>query len=54
MKRIKKHDLPSKACCFCGKYFFWRKKWKTCWGEVRFCSHKCKTNNAQIKGYINT
>ncbi|MEC8063933.1 MAG: DUF2256 domain-containing protein [Pseudomonadota bacterium] len=39
---IKKGDLPHKPCLQCGRPFAWRKKWKRCWAQVRFCSESCK------------
>ena len=38
----KKNDLPSKICLKCGRPFYWRKKWKKVWDEVKYCSFKCK------------
>ena len=37
-KAVKKGDLPSKTCVCCGRPFTWRKKWESCWDEVR---HVC-------------
>ena len=37
-KAVRKGDLPSKTCVCCGRPFTWRKKWETCWDEVR---HAC-------------
>ena len=34
-KALKKGDLPSKVCLCCGRPFTWRKKWESCWDEVR-------------------
>ncbi|MFT4550421.1 MAG: hypothetical protein ACI9MB_004398 [Verrucomicrobiales bacterium] len=33
---------PSKICASCGREFEWRKKWKDCWEEVKYCSLRCK------------
>ena len=40
--RMKKGQLPEKPCAACGRPFEWRRKWKRCWDEVRFCSEACK------------
>ena len=37
-----KQNLPTKICAFCGRPFQYRKKWKDVWGEVKYCSVKCK------------
>lgn len=37
-KAVKKGDLPSKTCLCCERPFTWRKKWESCWDEVR---HVC-------------
>ncbi|WP_185140169.1 DUF2256 domain-containing protein [Reichenbachiella versicolor] len=41
---IKKGDLPKKICPVCERPFFWRKKWKYIWNEVKYCSEKCRRN----------
>ncbi|MCE2516635.1 MAG: DUF2256 domain-containing protein [Alphaproteobacteria bacterium] len=41
-KMIKKANLPSKPCLYCGLDFAWRKKWAKVWDEVRYCSERCK------------
>ncbi|MFN8723365.1 MAG: DUF2256 domain-containing protein [Rhodospirillales bacterium] len=38
----RKADLPTKTCVACGRPFAWRKKWKTVWDEVRYCSDACR------------
>ncbi|MDY3554602.1 DUF2256 domain-containing protein [Gemmata sp. JC717] len=38
----KKENLPSKTCSTCGRPFQWRKKWKRCWDDVRYCSEACR------------
>ena len=35
-------DRPTKVCAFCGRPFQWRRKWKTVWEEVRYCSARCR------------
>ncbi|MFT4793572.1 MAG: hypothetical protein ACJAVR_001688 [Paracoccaceae bacterium] len=42
MKMRKKGDLPTKICAHCTRPFAWRKKWKTVWEEVRYCSDRCR------------
>nr|WP_086938611.1 DUF2256 domain-containing protein [Thaumasiovibrio occultus] len=41
MKKSKR-DLPTKICVSCGLSFCWRKKWKRCWDEVKYCSERCQ------------
>ena len=41
-KMIKKTNLPQKICATCGRPFSWRKKWERDWGEVKYCSDKCR------------
>jgi len=31
-----------KVCVVCGRPFQWRKKWKTVWAEVKYCSERCR------------
>jgi len=31
-------NRPTKICVVCGRPFQWRKKWKTVWDEVTYCS----------------
>ncbi|MGI3129835.1 DUF2256 domain-containing protein [Halopseudomonas pachastrellae] len=38
----RKGDLPQKTCAVCGRPFSWRRKWAACWGEVRYCSERCR------------
>ncbi len=47
MKNVKKQDLPTKTCEVCNRPFAWRKKWEKVWGEVKFCSDKCRTNKGK-------
>lgn len=42
MKMRKKTDLPSKVCAACGRPFVWRKKWRSVWDEVKYCSDRCR------------
>ena len=39
---VKKSDLPTKTCPVCQRPFAWRKKWRDCWDEVRYCSERCR------------
>ncbi|MBT8074844.1 MAG: DUF2256 domain-containing protein, partial [Gammaproteobacteria bacterium] len=32
-----KPNLPAKICVVCQRPFKWRRKWATCWDEVRYC-----------------
>nr|WP_235292510.1 DUF2256 domain-containing protein [Portibacter lacus] len=34
--------LETKVCAVCGRDFEWRKKWKTVWNEVKYCSKRCR------------
>ncbi|WP_174831852.1 DUF2256 domain-containing protein [Ruegeria sp. HKCCA0235A] len=43
MKMRKKADLPQKVCPVCQRPFTWRKKWGNVWGEVKYCSKKCRS-----------
>jgi hypothetical protein len=47
MKNIKKEFLPQKICIVCNRPFSWRKKWEKVWEDVKYCSDKCKMNNAK-------
>ncbi|WP_425390514.1 DUF2256 domain-containing protein [Ekhidna sp.] len=38
----RKPHLPTKICATCGKPFTWRKKWEKVWGEVKYCSERCR------------
>lgn len=44
-----KVHLPEKICITCQKPFKWRKKWERNWGEVKYCSERCRRskNKAQ-------
>lgn len=45
MKMRKKSELPSKICLACGLPFAWRKKWERDWGQVKYCSERCRGSN---------
>ncbi|MCH2454756.1 MAG: DUF2256 domain-containing protein [Idiomarina sp.] len=40
----KKLHLPNKVCETCQRSFSWRKKWKGCWENVKYCSERCRRN----------
>ncbi|MAI20648.1 MAG: DUF2256 domain-containing protein [Kiritimatiellaceae bacterium] len=37
-----KQTLPQKKCPVCSRPFSWRKKWASCWEDVRYCSERCR------------
>lgn len=39
-----KSNLPSKVCQTCARPFEWRKKWESCWDDVKYCSDRCRGN----------
>jgi hypothetical protein len=39
---VKKSDLPAKTCATCGRPMVWRKRWRSNWAEVRYCSDRCR------------
>ncbi|NCO19214.1 MAG: DUF2256 domain-containing protein [Gammaproteobacteria bacterium] len=41
---MKKQHLPSRTCRVCKRPFSWRRKWRDCWDEVRYCSERCRRN----------
>lgn len=43
----KKSDFPEKICLTCQRPFAWRKKWKNCWNEVKYCSERCRNEKKQ-------
>ena len=44
---MKKADLPQKTCPVCLRPFSWRKKWRDCWDEVRYCSERCRRSRSK-------
>ncbi|HEX8351175.1 MAG TPA: DUF2256 domain-containing protein [Hymenobacter sp.] len=42
--RFTKATLPTKICVTCGRPFAYRKKWRACWDEVKYCGEKCQRN----------
>ena len=43
--KFTKSNLPTKICATCGRPFEWRKKWRNCWDEVKYCGEKCQRNH---------
>lgn len=41
---MRKTFLPSKTCEVCERSFSYRKKWRKCWDDVKYCSEKCRRN----------
>jgi hypothetical protein len=39
-----KNGFPPKVCKTCGREFEWRKKWAATWGQVLYCSERCRRN----------
>ncbi|MDG2152535.1 MAG: DUF2256 domain-containing protein [Crocinitomicaceae bacterium] len=48
MKTRKKENFPTKLCILCNRSFEWRKKWKNCWNDVKYCSEKCRRSKKII------
>ncbi|WP_303311837.1 DUF2256 domain-containing protein [Hymenobacter sp. BT730] len=46
-KTRSKHDLPAKVCATCGRPFTYRKKWRNCWEEVKYCGEKCQRHRGK-------
>lgn len=40
--KLRKGQLPTKVCATCGRPFEYRKKWRNCWDEVKYCGEKCQ------------
>ncbi|MDC3232135.1 DUF2256 domain-containing protein [Prochlorococcus sp. AH-716-A09] len=40
--------LQSKICPVCNRPFNWRKKWKDCWKEVKYCSNRCRNRKSLV------
>ncbi|MBE7563763.1 DUF2256 domain-containing protein [Acidithiobacillus sp. HP-6] len=43
MKALQRYQ-EEKICVVCQRPFTWRKRWKRCWDEVRYCSAACRKN----------
>jgi hypothetical protein len=37
-----KQGLPAKPCIHCGRPMSWRRAWARHWGEVKYCSERCR------------
>ncbi|WP_236982649.1 DUF2256 domain-containing protein [Marinagarivorans cellulosilyticus] len=37
----KKLFLAKKYCSVCERPFSWRKRWQSCWDQVKYCSKRC-------------
>ncbi|WP_457078740.1 DUF2256 domain-containing protein [Hymenobacter sp. HD11105] len=44
--KLTKGNLPTKICATCGRPFEYRKKWRNCWEEVKYCGEKCQRSRA--------
>ncbi|HBS24618.1 MULTISPECIES: DUF2256 domain-containing protein [Thalassospira] len=49
-QRPTKSDLPHKTCLTCNRPFVWRRKWRDCWDDVKYCSARCRDHRANNKG----
>ncbi|WP_141321880.1 DUF2256 domain-containing protein [Halomonas halmophila] len=38
----RKPHLPTRICSVCEKSFAWRRKWARDWGNVIYCSQRCR------------
>lgn len=39
-----------KVCPVCNRPFHWRKKWAAVWGEVKYCSERCRRRRGSSQG----
>ena len=39
--------LETKTCAACGRDFAWRRKWASCWEQVRYCSDRCRSRRVR-------
>ncbi|QIX60481.1 DUF2256 domain-containing protein [Hymenobacter lutimineralis] len=46
-RKLTKGNLPTKTCLTCGRPFEYRKKWRACWDEVKYCGEKCQRNKSR-------
>ena len=37
-------DATTKSCGSCGRTITWRRKWASCWQQVRYCSQRCRNH----------
>jgi hypothetical protein len=35
-------ERETRTCARCGRDFAWRRKWKSSWATVRYCSERCR------------
>jgi hypothetical protein len=42
-----KNGHAPKVCVACGKPFEWRRKWARDWGNVKYCSDRCRKGSTQ-------
>ncbi|WP_354378396.1 DUF2256 domain-containing protein [Thalassospira sp. MBR-102] len=49
-QRPTKSALPHKTCLTCNRPFAWRRKWRNCWDDVKYCSARCRDHRANIRG----
>ncbi|UCD68334.1 MAG: DUF2256 domain-containing protein [Betaproteobacteria bacterium] len=45
----KKYDLPNKLCQLCQRPFAYRRKWASCWDQVKYCSERCRRASKKQK-----
>ncbi|PKY10878.1 hypothetical protein B1757_07985 [Acidithiobacillus marinus] len=38
-----------KLCVVCHRPFAWRKRWRRCWDEVRYCSAACRKQKHSVR-----
>ncbi|MGA1741512.1 MAG: DUF2256 domain-containing protein [Pseudohongiellaceae bacterium] len=48
-KTLKKSDFPSKVYPLYSLSFSWRKKWKSDWGQVIYCSDGCSRQGVPVE-----
>ncbi|MDX1627028.1 MAG: DUF2256 domain-containing protein [Wenzhouxiangellaceae bacterium] len=41
-RQSSRSPLDRKTCPVCRRPFEWRRKWRDCWDEVRYCSERCR------------
>ncbi|MBK1643738.1 DUF2256 domain-containing protein [Thiocapsa imhoffii] len=46
----RKVHLPAKVCVICQRPFTWRKRWASCWDQVRYCSDACRGRRRLSRG----
>ena len=43
-------EKPTKTCAHCGRRIEWRRKWRDCWDEVKYCSARCRGSKGAEQG----